>query len=86
MREFRVVKGRRFAEVILDLGKFTRCGFYDWKLVRLEKSGIKSIYKIADLNSESIDEGGEEEVKSIEIVTKPVQGRFIVHPSYSKEL
>jgi hypothetical protein len=58
--------------VILDLGKFTRCGFYDWKLVRLEKSGIKSIYKVADINSESVEDGGDVEEKSMDIITKPV--------------
>lgn len=75
--------------VSLDFGKFKKCGFYDWKLVKMEKSGkIKGIYKISnmeDLKSDSnlnlLDVNKDSFQKS-----KPVQGRFIVHPKRSREL
>lgn len=61
-QEYKKVKGRRFVQVKLDLGTFTRCGFYDWKLVRLQKDGtIRSVYKIADLTITKYKEEGEGE-------------------------
>lgn len=41
--------------------------------MRLEKGGIKSIYKVADLNAEDVEDvESKEEEKNMEIITKPV--------------
>ncbi|KAL4507061.1 hypothetical protein ABPG72_001854 [Tetrahymena utriculariae] len=80
IKEFAVVGNKRYVSVQLDLGRFKRCGFYDWKLVKLMETGeIKSVYKIADLRDRSDKEDSE-------FTTRPVQGRFIVHPEDSKDL
>jgi len=42
--------GRRFLSVHIDFGRFTRCGFYDWKLCHIKEGGIQSVHKIVDLN------------------------------------
>ena len=61
----------------IDLGVFKKCGFYDWKLFKIQENGnLKSIYKIADLNKVtsrlSLTNISEKAMK-----TKPCQGRFI---------
>lgn len=82
--------------VSLDLGKFKKCGYYDWKLVRMEKSGkIKGLYKISNIddfkssaNLGSNSSFSEDIQKSRAIIekSKPIQGRFIVHPEFSRSL
>ena len=84
--------------ISMDLGKFKKCGYYDWKLVRMEKSGkIKGLYKISNMdelkssanlsgsNASFNEEISKNRQASIE-KSRPVQGRFIVHPESSRSL
>lgn len=83
----------------MDLGKFTRCGYFDWRLVRMLKDGtIQTVFKIENIfknqpkhlfHSKSFTQEefekmaqGEKQVGR----TKPVQGRFIVHPKITQDL
>jgi hypothetical protein len=70
----------------MDFGRFVRAGYHDWKLVRLTESGkLRSIYKIMELdNVNSQDDIATMSQKLLE--SKPIQGRFIVHPKDVKEL
>ena len=39
----------QYVAVKLDLGKFSRCGYYDWRIVKLGKDGkIMPFYKITE--------------------------------------
>lgn len=82
--------------VSMELGRFKKCGYYDWKLVRMEKSGkIKGLYKVSNMedlksnanfqSSGSFSEDISKDLKGIE-KSKPVQGRFIVHPECARAL
>ena len=83
--------------VSMDLGKFKKCGYYDWKLVRMEKSGkIKGLYKVSNmedlkssanlsLSHSSFNDSPEKNKANIE-KSRPVQGRFIIHPEYARSL
>lgn len=52
----------KYQIVSCDLGIFKRCGFYDWKLVGLQKNGqiksVNKIYEVDDINKsmKSIEE------------------------------
>ena len=68
----------------MDFGRFKRCGFYDWKLIRMTNSGkLQSIQKIMNLDELKSNV----EITSLQMMeAKPIQGRFIVHPRDSKNL
>lgn len=52
MYVLKVEGSKKYVSVSLDLGRFTRCGFFDWKLVKLMQSGeIKSVYKVRTIES-----------------------------------
>lgn len=71
----------------MDLGEFTRCGFYDWKLVKLLKSGrMKSLYKMYNLDELQSVVSLSNLKEENNLNSKPIQGRFIVHPRYTKDL
>lgn len=84
--------------VSMDLGKFKKCGYYDWKLVRMEKSGkIKGLYKVSNmedlkssanlsLSHSSFNDSSEKSNKANIEKSRPVQGRFIIHPEYARSL
>ena len=69
-----------------------RCGFYDWKLIRLTSSGkLNSVKKIMNLTHSG--SSSDTEIKSLDRMwegklqeSKPIQGRIIVQPSYTKDL
>lgn len=49
---FKTKGSKRYVSVSLDLGRFTRCGFFDWKLVKLLETGeINSVYKVHTFHS-----------------------------------
>ena len=77
--------------ISMDFGAFPRTGFYDWKLVKLQPGGkIASVYtgyKNAGSMSASlhkIDNSNNEDKSHYD--TKPIQGRFIVHPKDTYDL
>ena len=90
--EFASSEGKEFKEyakyivVSLDLGNFTKCGFYDWKLVKLQKNGkVKGLYKVYDLNElRSKVSFSNLTFDNKTYKCKPIHGRFIVHPPYTK--
>jgi len=90
--EFSSSDGKEFKEyakyivVSLDLGNFTKCGFYDWKLVKLQKNGkVKGLYKVYDLNElRSKVSFSNLTFDNKTYKCKPIHGRFIVHPGYTK--
>jgi starch synthase len=50
LKEFKSDGGKKYVTFTMDFGKFMRCGFYDWKLVRLTKSGkLQSVAKIMNM-------------------------------------
>ena len=77
--------------ISLDVGQFTRAGYYDWKLIRFQKGGkIASVYTgfshAGSLSTsiqklETLDKGSGFTPK-----TKPIQGRIIVHPRNTLDL
>lgn len=92
------IEGSHFMIVSMDLGVFKKCGYYDWKLVRMEKSGkIKGLTKISNLDelksstglSTSTSSSSFEDLQTkranIE-KSKPIQGRFIIHPEFTRGL
>jgi len=84
--------------VSLDLGKFKKCGYYDWKLVRMEKSGkIKGLYKVSNMDdlkssanltqsTASFSDENQKDIRAAIEKSRPVQGRFIVHPEFGRSL
>lgn len=69
--EFKKIGDRRFVRISLDLGRFTRCGFYDWRLVRVKEDNFVSVYKITEKK---------------EFISEDIKGRFIVHPEITRNL
>lgn len=66
------------------MGKFTKSGFYDWKLVRMNGSGkITSVNKILNMEDYKSSFNINENTNKIK-ESKSVQGRFIVHPAFSR--
>jgi len=55
----------------VNLGKFPRCGFYDWRFIKYKNGTLEHLVKHS---------------KSSDVETVPVQGRFIVHPSEVRDL
>jgi glycogen synthase len=64
----------------VDLGEFTRCGFYDWRFVRLSEGTIRPL-----MSNFSVARSSMANLVSVN-QTFPVQGRFIVHPPETKDL
>lgn len=87
-------KGKEYKEfgkyivVSLDLGRFTKCGFYDWKLVKLQKNGkVKGLYKVYDLKELTSKTSLSNLVfDNRSYKCKPIHGRFIVHPAETPSL
>lgn len=78
----------KYIVVSLDLGCFTKCGFYDWKLVKIQKNGkVKGLYKVYDLNELSSKASlSNLKFDNRTYKCKPIHGRFIVHPSDARSL
>ena len=54
LKEYRSDGQKKYVVFTMDFGKFMRCGFYDWKLVRMTKNGkLQSVAKI--MNMDDID-------------------------------
>lgn len=70
----------------LKMGKFTKTGLYDWKLMRINASGkITSVNKILNMDDYKSTANLQENINKIK-ESKSVQGRFIVHPAFSREI
>ncbi len=78
----------KYIVVSLDLGVFTKCGYFDWKLVKIQKNGkVKGLYKVYDLNElRSKASLSNLNFDNRTYKCKPIHGRFIVHPSDIKRL
>lgn len=76
--------------VSIDLGKFHRAGFYDWKLVKFQRGGkIASVYtgfSHAGSLSTSMQRLENLERDDYNHKTKAIQGRYIVHPAVTTDL
>jgi starch synthase len=66
--EIRNMKEGAFLKV--DLGKFIRCGFYDWRFSEVRNGALHPLMNTVPGS----------------VNTSPVQGRFIVHPAEVKNL
>ncbi|CAK79065.1 unnamed protein product (macronuclear) [Paramecium tetraurelia] len=75
---------KKYMAFKMDFGRFKRCGFYDWKLIRMTTSGkLQSLQKIMNLDELKSNV----EITALQMMeAKPIQGRFIVHPRDSKNL
>lgn len=78
----------KYIVVSLDLGQFTKCGFYDWKLVKIQKNGkVKGLYKVYDLKELTSKTSLSNLVfDNRSYKCKPIHGRFIVHPAETHSL
>lgn len=66
--------------VQLELGRFTKAGYYDWKLVRTHERGVtSSVIKILNMEDNKTYLNLPEQYNKIKNA-RPVQGRYIVHP------
>ena len=83
-------KDDRAMVVTIDLGEFPRAGYYDWKLIKFQRGGkIASVYT-GFSNAGSINTSMQK-LESLERndfthKTKPIQGRYIVHPKDTADL
>ncbi|CAG9314556.1 unnamed protein product [Blepharisma stoltei] len=57
----------------VDLGTFTRCGFYDWRFSQVKDGTLQPIMSSFDKMNSDVN-------------LNPIQGRFIVHPGDVKDL
>ena len=78
----------KYIVVNLDLGNFSKCGFFDWKLVKIQRNGkVKGLYKVYDLNELSSKSSlSNLNFDNRTYKCKPIHGRFIVHPGYTRKL
>ena len=78
---------QNFVLVSFEMGDFTKCGFHDWKLVRLQKSGkVKGIYKIYNMDDLKTQMSLTNLLNVSSQKSKPIQGRFIVQPKDVRKL
>ena len=66
--------------VQLELGRFSKAGYHDWKLVKIHERGItSSVIKILNMEDNKTYLNLPEQYNKIKNA-RPVQGRVIVHP------
>ena len=79
--------GESYIWVKMRLGKFPKCGFYDWSLLDLTDHGKEPINKILDIGSKGKTEQHPSKIwKRSAITVKSVKGRFIVQPPDTRNL
>jgi starch synthase len=75
----------------MDFGVFPRTGFYDWKLIKFQAGGkIASVYTgLSQAGSLSASMSTLDTLETTNVFTpgtKPIQGRFIIHPKGTLDL
>lgn len=77
-----------YVVISIDFGTFKKCGFYDWKLVKIQKNGkIKGLYKVYNLDElRSTQSFSNLNFENKTYKCKPIHGRFIVHPDCTRKL
>ena len=97
---FKDEEGQVSSQIVtsIELGNFPRAGFYDWKFVKFQKGGkvgslytgnVKAVEERSSDNLSSSFLGKAGDFKAAlagSVETKPIHGRYIVHPRFTKDL